>query len=185
MDYRSLLGKVFNGLLFYVGWGVCLEEAMWNTFPLRGPLVVLAILLVDLWMKQNRWKELITIVTIALVGSSIDTLFQITGLIRYHGGYTVVPWLVPLWMTSLWALFATSLNGSLSWLRSSYWLAAAVGAIGGPFCYMAAISLGTADVLVPLPLYLGLLAITWAAVMPLGLAFAARSSPPSTPNHLN
>lgn len=172
--HRALLIKIGNGVLFYAGWAICLQNAITERFPLRGPLFVLASLLIDLWMKDNRLKELITIIVVTFAGSLQDTLFQVAGFIRYQGGYESLPWLVPLWMSSLWALFATSLNGSLSWLQRSYWLAAAVGAIGGPFCYMAAISFGVAEILVPVPLYLGLLGLCWLFVLPLGLAFANR-----------
>lgn len=147
---------------------------MHSEFPLRGPLIILAILGIAVFLSKDRLKEVIIISTVALAGTVFETIFQLAGIIQYHGGYAGASWIAPLWMTSLWALFGTSLNGSMSWASASYWLAAAVGAVGGPFCYMAAISFGIADILVPLYVYIPLLAISWACIMPLGLAFAKK-----------
>lgn len=172
MKHKQLVKKIINGALFYLGWGWCIKDALTSEFPIQGPLIVAAILVIDLLIKSNRLSELIIIVIVTLGGTFIDTAFQLAGLIQYKGFYPGYPWIAPLWISSLWALYATSLNGSLSWLRASKWLAIVFGAIGGPFCYLFAIRLGAAEVLVYLPLYLAILGATWAFILPFTLYLA-------------
>lgn len=50
--------------------------------------------------------------------------------------------LSPLWMISLWLNLATILNISLKWLHGRYFLAAILGAVGGPTAYYAGARLG-------------------------------------------
>jgi hypothetical protein len=63
-------------------------------------------------------------------------------------------------------IFATTLNGSMSWLAGRYRLAAVLGAICGPISYAAGARLGAIE----FPLHAGLslvgIAVVWACVMP-------------------
>ncbi|WP_415066157.1 DUF2878 family protein [Polynucleobacter necessarius] len=47
--------------------------------------------------------------------------------------------LSPVWMWALWLLVATTINGSLSWLRGRPILGAFLGSICGPMSYEAGI----------------------------------------------
>jgi hypothetical protein len=71
-------------------------------------------------------------------------------------------------MWTLWALVASTLNSSLSWLRGKPLLGAVLGAIAGPLSYEAGIRLGAGS-WGPHGQLGGLvvLAIVWGAAMPL------------------
>jgi hypothetical protein len=95
------------------------------------------------------------------------------------------PYLCPLWLAALWAAFGTTLRSSLSWLAGRYWLSAGLGALAGAGSYVAGAKLGAAT-LNPDRLYsIAVLAVTWAALMPLLVWLAhgrqARSRKQETP----
>jgi hypothetical protein len=73
----------------------------------------------------------------------------------------------------MWALFATTLNLSMSWLKGRPWLAAAFGAVGGPLAYVAGRKLGGVEMNEP-ALALLVQGLGWAVMMPLLLRLAAR-----------
>ena len=77
------------------------------------------------------------------------------------------------WLVILWALFATTLNSSLRVLQSRPWIAAALGAAGGPLAYYAGASLGALQFLEPAAM-LAALALGWALATPLLLSLARR-----------
>ena len=79
----------------------------------------------------------------------------------------------PYWMVALWALFATTLNVSLRWLRARPWLGALLGALGGPAAYYAGARLGALE-LATAGAGLGAIAIGWAVLTPLLLGTARR-----------
>jgi len=67
-------------------------------------------------------------------------------------------------MTTLWALFSSTLNVSLRWMRGRTALAIVFGAIGGPLAYLAGEKLGAMQ-LVAQPHALLALASGWAMAM--------------------
>jgi hypothetical protein len=83
----------------------------------------------------------------------------------------LVPGVAPYWILAMWALFSTTLNLSMGWLKNSLVLASVMGAIFGPLSYVAGQRLG-AIVLVDFVSSMVMLAIIWALVMPI-LVFAA------------
>jgi hypothetical protein len=96
----------------------------------------------------------------------IDTGKNILNIVVYVGGYENLPWLAPLWITALWLMFATQLNGSLRFLQKRYLLALVAGAFGGPLAYFAGERIGAVEVLpddVPATLILG---VIWAVAVP-------------------
>lgn len=111
---------------------------------------------------------------IGLLGFVIDSVFAQSGLMEFS---TAVPWphLAPLWMTLLWTSFALSLNHSLAFLHTRPWTALALGALGAPFAYWAAgrgwhaLTFGERPALT-----FALVAISWAALMPLLSRLALR-----------
>jgi non-ribosomal peptide synthetase component F len=77
-------------------------------------------------------------------------------------------------MVALWAMFATTLNVSLRALRARPWLAAALGAAGGPLAYYAGARLGALQ-LADFHAGLAAIAVGWAWLTPLLLASARRN----------
>jgi len=80
--------------------------------------------------------------------------------------------LLPGWLVLLWLVFASGLRHSLAWAARPVWRGACLGALGGPLAYCAGAPLAG----VGLPLGIAwsalLLALVWAAALPLMLRFA-------------
>lgn len=121
---------------------------------------------VQLVFSQTRARDSRAMLCALLVGIALDGTWAATGLIAYASPMSA--WLAPAWILVLWATFAMTFNHSLHWLRGRLWLAALLGAIGGPLAYwgaervFSAISLSS-----PAWLGLGLLSMTWAMAIPL------------------
>ena len=79
--------------------------------------------------------------------------------------------LPPPWMIGLWALFASTLNVSLNWLKKHTALAILLGAISGPLCYWAGERLGALSLL-NFNSAMVYLALGWAIAVPLLLKLA-------------
>ena len=107
-----------------------------------------------------------------LIGLIWDSFLVSQGLTKYQHGQ-LLPGLAPHWIIALWALFATTLNLSLRWLRSSLWVAALFGAIGGPMAYLAGSKLGSVTFSSTSTAMLAL-AAGWAIFTPLLVSLAVR-----------
>lgn len=154
-----------NAALFQFGWFVCVLE--------RSVLAVTtAALIVGIHLyrqRHQRW-EWSAIAIISLIGIAQDTALIQLGVLQFDGGA-----LPPVWLFAMWVLFATTLNHSLSWLQQRWWLAALLGAIGGPLSYLAGERLGALNVNRDL---LPILSITWAMSMPLLMQIVQRMKEP-------
>ena len=72
----------------------------------------------------------------------------------------------PYWIVAMWALFATTVNLSLRWLKGRLWLALILGAIGGPLAYFAGYRFGAVTFLESTTALI-LLSLGWALWTPL------------------
>lgn len=92
----------------------------------------------------------------------------------------------PLWIITLWACFATTIDRSLRFVRAKPWAGALLGAVGGPLAYLAAARGWQAVEFTCQPvLYLGWLGVAWGVAMP-ALAWpwtgdAIKAPPPAAP----
>ena len=100
--------------------------------------------------------------------SGADTFLLSTGVFRFAGTNTVTLVFV-LWMLALWANLASTLDGCLRWLARWPWLAAVLGAIGGPATYWAGAELGAIEFHENTWLSVIVLAVEWGILMPLVL----------------
>lgn len=169
--YSFVVRWLLNAALFDLGWWVCIKHAS-GEWPYLGPLVVALILVFFLCISTSKKLDLTLMLALALLGTVIDTLYVLIGMIDYQGGYPFATALAPLWMTSLWALYGFSVNCSLSWLRCSLLLAALVGAGGAVFSYLAGVHLGAAEFLWPEEICIVAIGIVWAFIVPLSLKFS-------------
>jgi hypothetical protein len=101
------------------------------------------------------------------IGFLLDTAFAASGWLRYA---EPMPWVfaAPVWIWSLWAGFALTLNHSMAFLRDRPWASAAFGLVGGPLAYWTAA--GAFDAVsfgVPVAWVMTALAAGWAVVLPL------------------
>ena len=133
--------KVFlNFVAFQVAWFACVLGGA-NDRALAGTMVVGAVIGLHLALAQRPLPEALLIAVAAVIGLVWDSSLVALGLMSYPTG-NFAPGLAPHWIVAMWALFATSLNLSMAWLKGRPWLAALFGAVGGPLAYLAGARLG-------------------------------------------
>jgi len=149
--------QLANFLLFQVAWFVAVDAAargaLWT--GLAAMAVVVAVHLA--WV-SDRARELRFLLLAGLFGTLADTALAGIGATAYPSSRAAWPVaLVPPWISALWIGFATLPRFSLAWLVRRPWLAAILGAVGGPLSYLAGARLGAVSVS-PEPL------LTWVAL---------------------
>ncbi|MDE1165057.1 MAG: DUF2878 domain-containing protein [Pseudomonas sp.] len=154
--------KLANALLFQAGWFACVigGDSAWL-------LLALAVLALHVaWHGEAR-----LLIEAFGLGVLLDSALMWAGVYDFRPSGMVIP----LWLALLWPLFASTLRHCLAWTAEPAWLAAALGAVGGPLSYYAGSQ--WAGVAFPYGLWptmfgLGLL---WAMILP-GLHWVARRS---------
>jgi hypothetical protein len=166
----NMNSKLLNFLFFQTGWMACVLGAA-NGMPWLGLIAVGVAAIVHFKMASNARQEGCLMLLAVLIGLIFDSLLVGSGWVAYPNGM-VVAGVAPYWILALWALFATTMNVSMSWIKTNVGVAALLGAIGGPLSYMAGQRLGglqfvdyTAGIIA--------LALIWAIATPL-LVVAAR-----------
>jgi hypothetical protein len=154
-----------------VGWVACVSGAA-NGMPWLGPLVVLVLVAMHLHWSKRPSQEVRLLISAVLIGLVADSLLVFTGLVSYPTG-TWIEGLAPYWILAMWAMFATTLNVSMKWLRNRNVLAVVLGGVFGPLAYLAGEKLG-AITLIETELALVALAVIWAISMPLLVWLAVR-----------
>lgn len=162
---------VLNFLAFQMAWFACVLGGA-NDRAVAGTMVVGAVIGLHLTLAQRPLPEALLIVVAAVVGLLWDSGLVAFGLISYASG-TLAPGLAPYWIVAMWALFATSLNLSMAWLKGRPWLACLFGAVGGPLAYLAGERLGGLQMPDPV-LALGAQALGWAVLLPMLTGLATR-----------
>jgi len=161
--------KLINFILFQLGWFISVWGAANQKLPL-SMMVVALILLVHIMQASQKKEAAMLLFIIMLLGSIFDQLLLITNLITYQNQFFDT--LVPVWIVAMWGLFATTLNLSLSWLKSNRVLAVLFGFIGGPVAYFAAEQLNAVQLTNQFSIYA--LALGWAILTPVCLLIAGK-----------
>lgn len=167
---RLIAGRLFNSALFYISWIVCIQQAK-GPHPYAGPLLIGFLLIFHLIYSKERLLEAILIASIALFGTIIDSIYIHLGWIDYVGGYENFKGIIPLWMTSLWAFYATTINHSLAWAKRNFWMMVILGGLGGAASYSVAFKLEAAVLHVSVPFILTVIGCVWAVVFPLSFYY--------------
>ncbi len=165
------LRMLANFVLFQYGWFACVLSAA-ALAPWFGALSAVAVIAIHLWLAPRRHAELALIGAAVILGALWDSLLVAFGWLRYPSGM-IAPWLAPYWILALWAIFATTMNVSLRWLRDRTALAALFGALGGPLAFYAGHRLGAVEI-ADMTTTLAVLAAGWAVLTPALLALARR-----------
>ena len=161
---------ILNIILFQVGWFACVLTAA-NNIAAVGALISVMILITHVKLSVNARKEIRIISIAMLIGLVWDSILVSTGLLNYQSGM-VASFLAPYWIVLMWALFATTINSSLAWLKEKLIIAAIFGAISGPLAYYAGAKLG-AVVFVSETNALIALSVGWAIFTPLLLLLSS------------
>lgn len=167
LDARTLL----NFTAFQLGWFACVLGGA-NDLALAGTLTVVAVVAMHLVLARRPRPEALLVALVACIGFAWDSLVVSLGLMSYPSG-SVAPGLAPHWIVAMWALFATTLNVSMTWMKGRPMLAILMGGVGGPLAYFAGYRLGGVEMTDPV-LALGVQGIGWAVIMPLLTLLAAR-----------
>ena len=171
MAVESRMAVAVNFLLFQAGWFACVLGAA-RGFPWQGALVALLIAGFIVFRSRRPREELALVAAAALGGLVFDSALAQSGWVDFEGAVPTAS-LAPVWMVVLWALFATTLNVSLRWLRDWPALGVLFGAVGGPVAYYAGERLGALRFADPM-LGLTAVAVGWALATPLLFALARR-----------
>ena len=124
-------------------------------------------------VSPHRALEARLVVVALALGLLLENLWVRTGLLDYAVAW---PWAgSPAWILALWCAFALVVVPLLGYLHRRPWLAAALGAVGGPLAYLGAAS-GWDALRFSEPRWHTLLALGagWALAMPALAALAAR-----------
>lgn len=130
---------------------------------------------VQLALSRRRLNDLRLMAAAVCLGIMIDGTLRAGGWLRYAAPEPAFPpHGAPVWILCLWAAFALTLTRSLAWLMRRPWLAALLGALGGPLAYAsAARGFAAVEIAPPAARALGGLALGWGAALGV-LAYLAR-----------
>lgn len=160
MQYHLLI----NFIGFQVAWFSCVLMAAKDQ-PSVGIYVVLLVVLLHLYLINNRLRNLSLLIIVTIIGSAWDSLLTSQGILVFSNGI-ISNKLAPSWIIAMWLGFATTLNVSLRWLYQRYFLAFILGLIAGPLAYQSGAALGAVSI--PNTMMANIyLAGGWAIIMPL------------------
>ena len=77
------------------------------------------------------------VIIFAFLGTLIDTMMALSGMVTYSGLYSSDIIIAPLWITAMWCGFAAMVNHSMAWLKGRWLQSFALGALLGPVAYKA------------------------------------------------
>jgi hypothetical protein len=163
--------KIINFVLFQIGWFACVLSGAAQQ-PLIGVAIAAVIILWHLWNATRPSKEMNLLLIAMLVGMLWDSLLVWQAWLNYPAGI-LVPHTAPYWIIIMWALFASTLNVSLRWLKDHLLLAVILGAVAGPLAYYGGARLGAVDFVQPISAVIAL-AIGWAVFTPLLVVLSNR-----------
>lgn len=161
---------ILNFVLFQLGWLACVYGAA-NHMPWLGLLVTVPVVAWHLYQAFAWRQELKLLILLPLLGILLDQLLLSLHLLSFPASAWPAQWLPP-WMWCLWVLFTTTLNVSLRWLKSHYWLSVILGALGSVLAYQAGEKLGAIHLDQDWSL-IGI-AINWSLAMPAAVYLARR-----------
>ncbi|VEB96442.1 Protein of uncharacterised function (DUF2878) [Cedecea lapagei] len=97
---------------------------------------------------------------LAVAGSILDACWVLTGLIDFNGGT-----LLPLWMVSLWWMFATVWTRLTSLSTLPGWMFTLMATLGGPVAYLLGKRVGAITFLEPTFIVVSWMASGWLVLM--------------------
>ena len=163
--------QIINLLLFQAGWWACVllggSPAHW-----AATLIAAGIIVFHLSFSDHAGVEAKLIILAVVTGLLCDSMLVSFGLLNYSHGM-MADSLAPHWIIAIWAIFATTFNLSLRWLKHRTLIASLMGATAAPLSYYAGLKAGS----VAMPdqvLAMLVLGLMWAVLMPLLMHFSVR-----------
>lgn len=121
-------------------------------------------------------RELKFIFLVSFTGLLFDSIPAYLGLLEFPKTSLYIG-VYPVWMTLMWAIFATSFYTSLAWLHGKVLSQILFGAIGGPLSLYAGSLIGALNFPQGQLLPLIFCSVEWATLMPLLFFMHRRLSP--------
>lgn len=159
-----------NFIGFQVGWFACVLGAA-NNMPLIGSSIAILLVIHHLYRQSFALTECYLILVAMIIGFIWETIVLSQNILFYPSSEMAV--FAPYWLVMMWALFATTINVSMGWLKQRWILAVVLGAIFGPMAFLGGEKLG-AVVFVDSIATVLVLSSGWAILMPLILWIADR-----------
>ena len=144
---------------------IALYQLVWFIAVLGGEGLIwlaLAPILVHFVLTPVPKTDLRLVGLVLLIGIIVDGSLRLSGFFIFAEDRFPIP----LWLGCIWISLATLFNHSLHWLKSRLWLAALLGAVGGPIAYLAGGRLGAAEFTLSAPWATVLLALIWGLLVP-------------------
>ncbi len=175
-DRTDLVIKLIGAVVFQILWVALVMTAgsHWSAVVAAGTAVLV---LLQLALCPVPFFLAAAFVALAgVIGLGMDTLLTAVGILTPVR--VIIPFPVaPLWLIGLWIAFSGFLQVSLTYLRGRPVVQWWVGAVGGPMAYWSGARLGAVELNGPLPLALGVLALSWGAICILFFALSSRMAP--------
>lgn len=160
-----------NFIGFQVGWFACVLGAA-NDKELLGMIIALGVIIYHVVTQGDLRKELKLVLAATAIGLLWETWVLNLDILRYPSHSELLFW-PPSWLIMMWALFATTINLSMGWLKGRWVLSVFMGAVFGPLAFIGGEKLG-AVVFLDSTQSIVTLSIGWGLLMPLLLWIAER-----------
>ncbi len=170
--------QIANFIVFQAAWFAAVLGAA-HHIPLWGTACVIAAIAWHLGVSARPAQEAKLIALACAIGFVVESAVAMQGHVTYPSGQPV-SWLAPYWMVALWGELAIALNVTMRWMKHKPWLAALVGAVGGPAAFHAGVTLGGAEFVDKVPALITL-ACVYALLMPLLVGLSNRFDGVSVP----
>ena len=165
------MALLVNFIGFQVGWFACVLGAA-NDKELLGMIIALGIVIYHVVNQGDSRKELKLVLAATVIGLLWETWVLNLNILRYPSHPEALFW-APTWLIMMWALFATTINLSMAWLKGRWVLSVFMGAVFGPLAFIGGERLG-AVVFLDSTLSIITLSVGWGLLMPLLLWIAER-----------
>ena len=166
------MNLILNFGVFHIGWLACVIGAASN-MSLLGSSIAILLIALHLYRVTDFRAELYLVLAAAAIGFSWETLLLSQHWLAYAGTAALGSSLAPYWLVVMWALFATTINVSMAWMKGRWLLAVVMGAVFGPMAFIAGEKLGAVE-FIDNQRALIALSLGWAILMPLILWVAER-----------
>lgn len=176
---RDLKALAINLLLYKIGWfGAVLLAAAGR--PRLAAILLAGLIAIHLRLVPEWRPELRLVVLCGLVGAVADSAQMAAGVLTFDAGSTW-GWLCPPWIILMWMQLGTTLRYCLRFLQGRWLLAAAMGAVAGPFSFYAGQEMGAAVLHPDQVVAIGSLGVVWLLAMPLMMWLAGPAAPVASP----
>lgn len=144
-----------------------------------GMAAAVVFVIAQLRLSRNRALDARMMAAATLAGLIVDGALGVLGWLRYASPEPAFPpHGAPLWILCLWVSFSLTLPRSIAWITHRRWLAALLGAVGGPLAYLsAARGFGAVEFAPPTARAFTLLALGWGTAMPILSYLSQRGRP--------